>query len=123
MMVYPPLRTIIAGSRDIIAPATVEAAARASGLAPYISEVVSGGARGVDALGEAWAALRGIPVRVFPADWRRYPRTAGRLRNTEMAHYAEALIAVWDGRSPGTKHMIDTMQAVGKTTYVYRVPA
>jgi hypothetical protein len=122
-MIRPPLRTIIAGSRDIISPAAVETAVRSSGLAPYIIEVVSGGARGVDKLGEAWAALRGIPVCVMLADWARYPRTAGRLRNTEMARYADALVAVWDGRSPGTKHMVDTMLSMGKVTYVYRVPA
>ena len=119
---HPPLRVIIAGSRDIISPATVATAVQSSCLQPYIIEVVSGGARGVDKLGEAWARLHGVPVRVFPADWARYPRTAGRLRNTEMAHYADALIAVWDGRSPGTKHMIDTMLECGKVTYTYRMP-
>ncbi len=82
----------------------VEAAVEASGF--EITEVVSGGAAGVDALGEAWARRQGLPVRRFEADWDRHKRFAGHVRNTEMAAYADALIAVWDGTSRGTRDMI-----------------
>jgi glycerophosphoryl diester phosphodiesterase len=70
-------------------------------------EIVSGTAKGADLLGERYAADRGYPVKKFPADWDRYGKSAGYRRNAEMAEYADALIAFWDGTSRGTKHMID----------------
>lgn len=84
------------------------------------AEIVSGGARGVDQLGERWAGIVGIPVRRFPAKWHTYGSAAGRQRNIEMAVYADALIAVWDGSSPGTRHMITTAERMGLKVFVYR---
>ena len=69
-------------------------------------EVVSGGARGADELGERWARERGHQLRIFPADWNRFGRQAGFTRNAEMAGYATHLVAFFDGSSAGTKHMI-----------------
>ena len=119
----PPLsdRVIIAGSRGITTLSLVSEAVSASGFTPR--EVVSGGARGVDLLGEQWARTLGIPVRQFLADRGRYGRTAGRLRNTQMAEYADCLIAIWDGRSPGTEHMINAMSYRRKPFYVHQVAA
>ena len=70
-------------------------------------EIVSGGARGADALGERYAKERGYRLKIFPADWERYGKAAGYRRNAEMADYADALIAFWDGKSRGTMHMIN----------------
>ncbi|MEO5581136.1 MAG: SLOG family protein [Saprospiraceae bacterium] len=69
--------------------------------------MVSGTARGTDMLGERYADEKGIPKKQFPADWPKYGKSAGYKRNTEMAKYADSLIAFWDGKSRGTKHMID----------------
>ena len=73
-------------------------------------EIVCGKARGADSLGEQYAKERGTPVRYFPADWRTLGQSAGYQRNTQMAQYADALVAFWARRSKGTKHMIDTAQ-------------
>lgn len=70
-------------------------------------EIISGGAKGVDALGERYAEARGLSVKAFPADWEKYGRAAGPIRNEEMARYADGLIAFWDGESRGTANMID----------------
>jgi len=70
-------------------------------------EIVSGAARGADKLGERYAVERGYKITRFPADWNFHGKKAGYLRNVEMAEYADALIAFWDGRSRGTKHMIN----------------
>lgn len=70
-------------------------------------EIVSGKARGADSLGERYAKERGYNVKEFPAQWDMLGKSAGYRRNAEMAEYAEALIAFWDGHSKGTKHMID----------------
>ncbi len=76
-------------------------------IEPTSIEVVSGGARGADALGEHWAKDRGYPLTVFKADWDKYGKSAGYRRNAEMAEYADACMCFWDGESKGTKHMID----------------
>ena len=113
------MKTIIAGGRDITDPAHVEAAINASGV--WVSEVVCGGASGVDALGKAWAEANEVPVKMFPADWMKHGRAAGPIRNGEMAGYAEALIAIWDGKSRGTKNMIDQATKRGLAVYIHRI--
>lgn len=76
-------------------------------------QIISGGARGADTLGERYAAERGFSLRRFPADWERYGKSAGVRRNKEMAQNADALIAYWDGFSRGTKNMIDEATEAG----------
>lgn len=87
-------------------------------LLPTI-EVVSGKARGVDTLGELLAASRGWLVHAFPANWEKYGARAGNKRNKEMGKFADALVAVWNGKSPGTKNMIERMNLLGKPSRVY----
>ena len=70
-------------------------------------EIVSGTARGADQLGERYAKERGYSVKQFPADWDKHGRSAGYIRNEEMAKYGDALIAFWNGMSKGTEHMIN----------------
>ncbi len=105
------MKTIVAGSRDIFNPAEVW---QAMEDAPWvITEVVCGGADGVDGIGAQLAYEAGITVQMFcvtKEDWDTYGKSAGPRRNRQMAEYAEALIAVWDGESRGTKNMIDEAQ-------------
>ena len=98
------MRVIIAGSRQITDPNLLKASIENSGF--DITEVVSGGARGVDRLGEKYARQEGISITRFPAQWDTHGRKAGPIRNGEMAEYADALIAIWDGESPGTRNML-----------------
>lgn len=84
-----------------------------------IQEVVCGKARGADTLGEDWARVVGVTVAEFPADWDLHGRAAGHIRNRGMGDYATHLIAMWDGRSRGTKGMIEYMQLIGKPYHVY----
>lgn len=58
-------------------------------------------------MGERYALERGYSIKKFPADWNTYGKRAGYLINTEMANYADILIAFWDGKSKGTHHMIN----------------
>lgn len=74
------------------------------------NEVISGGAKGVDSLGERLAQSCGIKLTRFPADWEKYGKKAGMIRNAQMAEYADGLIAFWDGKSPGTNNMINQMK-------------
>jgi len=112
------MKVIIAGSRSISRISLIDAAVLESGITD-ITEVVSGAARGADRLGEEWAKACHIPIKQFIPDWNgEYKRRAGIMRNCQMAHYADCLIAVWDGYSTGTKHMIRYMQSLDKPVYV-----
>lgn len=115
------MKTIIAGSRTEKRFGQVVGAVAAAAREGFVlTEVASGCADGVDQLGEQWAQCYGIPVRQFPADWKRYGKAAGRQRNLQMAVYADALIAIWDGKSPGTRHMIATAERMRLKVFVYR---
>lgn len=114
------MRTIIAGSRGITDPVEVERAVANCGWTP--TTIISGGARGVDRLGEHYAELNGLKLEIYEADWNKYGRyKAGHIRNIEMAKVADALIAVWDGISGGTGHMIDTARRFNLKVYVHLV--
>lgn len=76
-------------------------------------EIVSGKSLGADKLGEYYAKEKGYKVKEFPADWIKYKKGAGPIRNKQMAEYADGLIAFWDGRSKGTKNMIDLAKKHG----------
>lgn len=76
-------------------------------------EIVCGGAKGADSLGEKYAQDNGLYIRYFRAEWDEYGKRSGILRNIEMGDYADALVAFWDGKSKGTKHMIDYAKSKG----------
>ena len=113
------MKVIIAGSRDIDEIDPIQEAVEDCGF--NITEVISGTARGVDKLGEQWAEKNNIPIKQFPAKWDKFGRSAGHKRNAEMAEYAEALIAVWDGVSKGTEGMIKQAEKKGLKVYVLDV--
>lgn len=116
------MKVIVAGSRNITDEYKVREALSHAGLSTQdVTEIVSGGARGVDKLGEDIANFHKIPVKKFPADWETHGRSAGYIRNKEMAEYADMLVAVWDGNSKGTAHMITAMTKLEKRVYVHRV--
>lgn len=91
---------------------------------PKQVKFISGTARGADSLGEQFAYTWGYDVVRFPADWDTHGKRAGYRRNAEMAIYASengndgVLIAFWDGRSRGTKHMIDLAKRYGLDVHV-----
>lgn len=85
-----------------------------------IHEIVSGGARGADTLGEAYATKQKIKIVQFIPDWKLLGRdVAGIIRNEQMGDYADMLVAFWNGHSAGTRHMIQYMQRLNKPTFVH----
>lgn len=122
------MKIIIAGSRTITNKNLVFATFF-EGLTYFVNTgcklplgdtiIVSGHAKGVDKLGEDLAKLIGAKiVQMIPA-WDIFGKKAGYIRNERMADYADALIAVWDGKSKGTKHMIDIAKKKGLKVFVY----
>lgn len=107
------MKTIVAGSRNWVLDIWDELDKHSE-----ITEIVSGLAKGPDTYGKLWAIERGVPVKEFPALWEQYGRKAGILRNIEMGDYADQLLAFWDGKSSGTKHMIQYMKSLNKPVEV-----
>jgi len=108
------MKVIIAGSRNFKDYELLKKKMDFFNSNGKITEVVSGAARGADTLGEKWAEERDIPIKSCPANWAKLGRSAGYIRNKEMAEYADALVAFWDGVSRGTNHTIDIMTEMGK---------
>lgn len=78
-----------------------------------VKEIVSGGAKGADRCGEYVAKFFCLPVKQFIPDWDGLGKKAGHVRNREMGDYADALLVFWDGKSKGTKGMIDYARKKG----------
>lgn len=114
------MRVIIAGSRYFTNHDydTLEDACLCSGY--WFTAVISGAAPGGDTLGERFARKFHIPLERYPADWDTYGDSAGPKRNHYMATKigAEALVALWDGKSRGTKNMIQLSRQHGLLVYV-----
>lgn len=112
-------KVIVAGSRDITDIKIVELVIQNSGF--KIDELVCGMARGVDSIGYLLCKKKGIPIKEFPADWNRYGKSAGFVRNEEMAQYATHLIAISKDRSPGTENMINLANRYNLKVFVSRL--
>lgn len=111
-------KVIVAGSREFTNYELLQKELDIITSSGYEIEIVSGTAKGADQLGEKYARENEIALKRFPADWETHGKRAGYLRNEQMAKYADACIVFWDGKSPGTKHMIDIARKAGLPTKV-----
>lgn len=113
------MRLIIAGSRSIY----MDCAEMEDFLPKDWTdlEIVSGAAQGPDTTAINMAKVNELPVHIFPAKWEEFGKKAGILRNIEMGNFADELLAFWDGKSRGTKHMIDYMTRLGKPVKVIQI--
>ena len=82
-------------------------------------KIISGVALGTDALAIDYANKHKLTKILFPANWKRYPRIAGFLRNEDMLSVATHLVAFWDGKSSGTRHMIEIAKGKGIPVWVF----
>lgn len=115
------MKTIVAGPRDFMSYGPVVKAIFKSRF--KITELFSGTAKGVDNCGEVWARSMGVPIRLFPPNWKQYGDAAGPMRNRLMATQAEALIALKyrDNPSRGTASMINIARELGLKIYIYSI--
>lgn len=111
----------VSGSRSINNPSVVFGYLDAYHSQTPITELVHGGARGVDRLARMWAEGKGIAATEFEPDWDAYGKAAGPIRNEIMAEYAERVLVIWDGKSKGTAQCAKYAQSIGKhvTLIVY----
>lgn len=84
-----------------------------------IAQVISGGARGIDKLAEDWAKRNKIDFQAYLAQWDKFGKCAGVLRNKDMIEAADICYFFWDGKSPGTKQAIEYAKSIGREYYVH----
>lgn len=88
-------------------------------LPESVTELVSGGARGIDSCAKAYALKNNIPIKEFLPDYDSFGKRAPLIRNIEIIEYADAVLAFWDGESRGTKFVIDKCKEKGKPCKVF----
>lgn len=81
--------------------------------------IVSGGAKGADALAEKFASEKGYGTLIFLPEWEKYGRGACSVRNTQIIENADVVFAFWDGISTGTKDSIDKAQNLNKSVFIH----
>jgi len=115
-------KLIVAGGRDFndyeLLSNRLLAIVNEGDLKNYDVSIVSGMAQGADALAVRFATEHNVTLHKFYANWDKYGRRAGFLRNEQMAGFADGLLAFHDKASKGTAHMIKTMRMQSKPTYV-----
>ena len=84
-----------------------------------ITEIVSGGARGVDTLARNYAEQKDLKLTEFLPEYNKFGRSAPLKRNIQIIEYADLVIAFWDGKSRGTKFVIDNCKKLGKECVVH----
>ena len=85
-----------------------------------VTEIVSGGAKGIDTCAKEYACREGLKLTEFLPDYQRYGRGAPLQRNLEIIDYADEVIAFWDGQSRGTRFVIEECRKQGKKVIIYR---
>lgn len=84
-----------------------------------VTEIISGGAKGIDTLAEEWADKNGIPKTIIKPEYEKYKRGAPLKRNEKIVESADIIIALWDGKSRGTKFTIDYAKKLNKEVKIY----
>ena len=120
-IVVQEFKLIVAGGRDFNDYALLSKTLNELANDEYADKavsIVSGMARGADALAHRFAMENGVAVYEFPTDWFKHGKSADYQRNKEMVLFADGLLAFWDGKSKDTKHMIDTARQFHLPTIV-----
>ena len=117
-------KVIIAGSRNfenyaLMSEKLNDLFVHSSEFNGSVIKIISGMAKGADTLAIRYADEHKLTKLLFPANWKSYPRIAGFLRNEDMLSIATHLIVFWDGKSSGTKHMIDIAKEKGIPVWVF----
>lgn len=85
-----------------------------------VTEIVSGGAKGVDTCAREYANTKGLKLTEFLPDYKRYGRGAPLKRNLQIIDYADEVLAFWDGQSRGTKYVIEQCKKRNKKVTVIK---
>lgn len=111
------MKVAIIGSRNLIVSDFTQY------LPHGVTEIVSGGAKGIDTCAREYAVKHGIKLTEFLPEYKVYGRAAPIMRNQQIVDYADIVIAFWDGKSRGTQNVINTCKKKNKKVTVYVVDA
>ena len=107
------MKVAVIGSREL----------RVDNLGKYlpeeVTEIVSGGARGIDTSAREYALKNNIKLKEFLPEYEKYGRAAPLKRNMQIIDYADMVLAFWDGKSRGTKFVIDNCKRIGKRVRIF----
>lgn len=107
------MKVAVIGSREL----------RVDNLGKYlpeeVTEIVSGGARGIDTSAREYALKNNIKLKEFLPEYEKYGRSAPLKRNIQIIDYADMVLAFWDGKSRGTKFVIDNCKRIGKRVKIF----
>ena len=109
------MKLAIIGSRGVIAKNMEQY------IPKNVTEIVSGGAKGVDTCAREYALEQGIRLTVFLPEYEKYKKGALLKRNLQIIDYADEVLAFWDGKSRGTKFVIDQCQKRNKKVTVIEI--
>ena len=113
------MRLAVVGSRSFCSYEWLEQCLLRSFRVSDIEAVITGGARGADALAARFASCHDIPLVILRADWKTHGKKAGPIRNSEIVAQADAIAAFWDGSSSGTRDTIAKARAAGRRVFVF----
>ena len=88
-----------------------------------VTEIVSGGAKGIDTCAKDYALRHGLKLTEFLPEYEKYGRGAPLRRNITIIEYADFVLAFWDGKSRGTKYVIDNCKKRNIPVAVYQPAA
>lgn len=108
------MKMLIAGSRDITDYKFWKPLFMSVPHHNEIAAIISGGARGADAMAKMLAEDTGLPYVEFPAEWDKLGKKAGFVRNVDMVNACDFAIVLWDGSSKGTAHTLKLLDDSGK---------
>lgn len=100
------MKVAVVGSRDLALDITKY-------IPENITELISGGARGIDNIAERWADEHGVPKQIFKPNYNLYGRAAPIIRNRLIVKASDIVIAIWDGKSKGTKFIVEYAKQIG----------
>ena len=117
-----PLNIVICGSRNFHNYAELEKVLDGILAGVNVKHIITGDARGTDEIAHYYGKIKGYNTLKFRANWTKFGRKAGPIRNRQMAEVAHATIAFWDGASPGTKNMLaEARRARHEYIYTHKI--
>lgn len=88
-------------------------------LPENVTEIISGGAKGIDTCAKNYAHSRNLKLTEFLPEYDKYGRGAPLKRNIQIINYADLVVAFWDGKSHGTKFVIDKCRMMNKQIKIF----
>ena len=113
------MKLAVVGSRDFDDYVWMEHCLLSFVAAEEIEAVIYGGARGADALAARFASVHGIPLIVVPAEWKKFGRGAGPMRNAEIVRLADVIAVFWDGCSRGTRDTLERARRADRRVIIF----